>query len=582
MTKNKKIAAIVTSLSCVAVITVGTIFGVNAFFVDRTSGDTSGKAGEVRIAEEQISINNASTYVTGNGVTIKMGRFMTTGADIAGSDGWIPEGGSTVSEYTPVWMTVYHTTTGRQEDVHGFIIKDGDSYYCDACDWTGDTIPESQVAWAYLFPDFFRTANGQVAYCMDNGKLEPSDGVCNMSTPVSIEAKRVLLNGYPQKHGSEYDITDAELEWCTQQALYIVEGTAFLPDGTVYNDNKNTLEDFGKYFLYQDANKTEAEKLFEVIKKLVDYSTDSTIEVESFRVDASQSSISTSAEGVLAGPFNVIANMSSDITLSANNGSVEFRNSNGDKLTQLDETNEFYIFIPNSVTADVEITISAPEEILPSYYYWSGRPEEQKMAIASLMPATITAHVNTADEIMPGDVVDISWTVENLGNKSILTRNTIYIFWDYDNDANVAESNGNNVVYLYKQNTTPEEIRADMLTQNPSSSNLIDLGGIKTFSFNGKTYAGYRLTVYGDYLDGVGNNAETGIADGNEVNYGSEYDDTSAVLDVVSYKLALSQWANIHTSGQQLRIVVVTEALQYQNTNDGDWIEVGTTEWVGH
>ena len=102
MVKNKKIIAIVASLSCVAAIAVGTLVGTNAYFVDRANSNTSGTAGEVEIAPEQISINNVSAYITGNGIDIDMGRYMTTGKPVEGSDGWIPEGGGTIKAYTPI------------------------------------------------------------------------------------------------------------------------------------------------------------------------------------------------------------------------------------------------------------------------------------------------------------------------------------------------------------------------------------------------------------------------------------------------------------------------------------------------
>ena len=117
-----------------------------------------------------------------------------------------------------------------------------------------------------------------------------------------------------------------------------------------------------------------------------------------------------------------------------------------------------------------------------------------------------------------------------------------------------------------------------MLTGTPSSANLIDVGSAQTFTINGIEHTGYKFTVNGDDIDGVGTAAETGIS--REIDYGSEYDDNCAYKDVVSYKLALSQWANINTSGQKLKIVVITEAMQYQNTVDDDWKQVGYAEAV--
>lgn len=573
MAKNKKIIAIVASLSCVAAIAIGTLIGANAYFVDKTNENTTGTAGEVEIAPEQISINNVSAYITGNGVDIDMGRYMTTGKPIEGSDGWIPEGGGSISVYTPTWYATFH------KDDSGYLVKQTDgTFVCDDCGTNVGAYDSSIMVQTYLYPDFFRTKDGKVAYCMDNGKIEPSDGVCNMSTAVTDKIKRILMKGYPQTKGNEYGISDAELEWCTQMALYIVEGTAYDTNGVLYPGDEMTLNDFGTYYTYPDENKEQAEKLLDVIKTLVNYSTDGTVEVVNYTINASQVSTETVDGGSLVGPYVIDTNISSPITLTSDVADVTFRGSDKTTtITTVDGNTEFYAFVPSNVNDDIKITAEAiGTNMVPSYYYWSGRNEEQKMVVASTMPAKVTANIKAVDELMPGDVIDISWVVENIGNKSALTRNTVYIFWDYDE--NVTDANGLESTYLYKQNTSTSDIRTDMLTGTPSSANLIDVGSAQTFTINGIEHTGYKFTVNGDDIDGVGTAAETGIS--REIDYGSEYDDNCAYKDVVSYKLALSQWANINTSGQKLKIVVITEAMQYQNTVDDDWKQVGYAEAV--
>lgn len=573
MVKNKKIIAIVASLSCVAAIAVGTLVGTNAYFVDRANSNTSGTAGEVEIAPEQISINNVSAYITGNGIDIDMGRYMTTGKPVEGSDGWIPEGGGTVKEYTPIWYATFHKTDS------GYLVKQSNNtYVCDSCGKNLGAYSSSTMMQTYIYPDFFRTKDGKVAYCMDNGKVEPSDGICNMSTPVSDKIKRVLMKGYPQTKGASYGISDAELEWCTQMALYITEGTEYDTNGVLYPDEGMKLDDFGTYYTYQDANKAQAEKLLGVIKTLVTSATDGSIDVVDFTLNATKVSTETVNGGSLVGPYVLETNVSNDITLSSSISGITFRAADKNtSITTVKGNTEFYAFVPSSVNDDITITAEAiGVNMVPSYFYWSGRTEEQKMAVASTMPAKVSAHIKAVDELMPGDVIDISWVVENIGNKSALTRNTVYVFWEYADGTTGA--NGLDSTYLYKQNTPASDIRTDMLTKTPSSANLIDVGTAQTFSINGVQHTGYKFMVNGDALDGVGTAAETGIS--SEVNYGSDYDDNSSYKDVVSYKLALSQWANINTSGQKLKIVVITEAMQYQNTTDADWKQVGYAEAV--
>ena len=548
--KSKKIISIAASAVALTALVAGLISGTHAFFVDQKSDNTDGTAGNVEIKDEQISINNISAYITGNGVDIDMCRYINSSAAIEGTNGWIAEGTKpstgtvTNVQYKPVWEENYEGTT------------------------------------SYLFPNFFRTKNGEVAYCVDYGKIEPSDGVCNMNSPVSLEIKRILKTGYPQKSGADYGISDAELEWCTQMAIYIAEGTYFDTDAEEYqNHYALTLEDFGGYYQAVDVEgEASAEKILEVINQLVDNSKKSDIAIDEFKLNSSAVGYSVKNNNSIVGPYTIDSTFSEDISLSASNASVTFVDESNNALSSVKAGQKFYVSVPNNVNEDITFTASiAGKKVVPSYYYWSGRITEQKMAVGSLMDATITAHVNSIDELMPGDAVDISWAVENIGNKSILTRNTIYLYWEGDK-VNDSDFNGNETIFLYKQNASLDEIKADMLTKTPTSEKLINIGTVGDYNLKDTTIHGYKFRIDGDTLDGVGNGAETGVAQ--EVNYGSEYDETDSIKDVVSYKLALSQWANIKTSGQKLHIVVVTEAMQYQNTTDAEWEEVAYTDYT--
>lgn len=577
MTRKKKIiTAAVSTLSLVAV-GVGAFFlsSTNAFFVDKTEKEASGLAGQVTIADEQILVNNASSYITGNGVDIDMGSLTNTSASIEGTKGWYAEKGSvsSLTDYKPVWTMIYHGS-----DSHGFLVQEGGQFVCDSCGKTYGELPSnntladgSKYVRYYLFPTFFRTKDGEVAYCMDNGKIEPSDGVCNMSTPVSEQALNVLKNGYPQKKGSAYGIKDYELEWCTQVALYIVEGTCYDADGTLLPGDETKMEDFGTYYTYLSENEENAEKLKNVIKQLVDSATDASTS-DYFKLGVNTLTITKEADGYKVGPYKVNTNLSGTKNLVSTNENVKFMNDAGEITSLADGETDFYVYIPASVKEEVKITVSMDKTLLPSYYYWSGRISEQKMAMASSVKAQVTAHINTAGELMPGDVVDFQWTVENLGNKSVVTRNHVYLYWELDADAE-QYGNAEQSIFLYQQITDAADIRKDMLSKAPKHTNLVNIGELKDFVLNGETYRGYHFMIEGDDLDGVGRSAETQVS--REINYGSEFDDNFENKDVISYKLGFSQFANIHTSGQKLKIAVVTEAMQYQNTGDATWEIVG-------
>lgn len=301
MNKKKKVGIAAASFAgIIAAIVAGTLMNSNAYYVDKENKGMEGKAGQVEIAPEQITINNMSAYITGNGVDIDMGRYMTTGGTIEGSDGWVPEGNVTqINTYNPVWTAIRH----KEGNCGGYVIKNASGYNCATCNVTFAAYDSSKMARGYVFPNFFRTKDGKVAYCMDMGKVEPSDGMCNMSTPVSTAAKRILAKGYPQMKGADYGILDAELEWCTQIALYLVEGTGYTKDGVLVPNSGLTLDMFNTKYTYLDANREAAEKQLDVIKQLVGYASDPTVDAVDYRLNASYVGISQVSNGHLVGPY---------------------------------------------------------------------------------------------------------------------------------------------------------------------------------------------------------------------------------------------------------------------------------------
>lgn len=171
----------------------------------------------------------------------------------------------------------------------------------------------------------------------------------------------------------------------------------------------------------------------------------------------------------------------------------------------------------------------------------------------------------------PGDINTITWKVENTGTKSIATRNKLYLYWEDDMNK---YSEANDIVYLYPQNISNNDIENEMLEQNTKSK--IDLGAPKDITINGKKFTGWEYVCSGDILDGVGDNAETG--DAFEADYQSNLNDMSPTYDSLAYKLALSNYANVHTMDKNFKVVVVTEAMQARNTADSEWETVSVKE----
>lgn len=171
----------------------------------------------------------------------------------------------------------------------------------------------------------------------------------------------------------------------------------------------------------------------------------------------------------------------------------------------------------------------------------------------------------------PGDINTFSWKVENTGTKSIATRNRLYIYWD---DEMSEYSEADDIVYLYPQNISNNDIEAEMLAKD--TKNKIDIGEPVTFTVDGKKHKGWEYICAGDILDGVGDSAETG--DAFEADYASNLNDMSTTYDSIAYKIALSNYANVHTMDKPLKIVIATEVMQARNTSDENWQTVSIKE----
>jgi len=149
----------------------------------------------------------------------------------------------------------------------------------------------------------------------------------------------------------------------------------------------------------------------------------------------------------------------------------------------------------------------------------------------------------------PGDVAAIEWTVQNAGNKSVYTRNTLEIAWDINPD-----KREQNIIYLYPAEISDDAIRDDILNNNAAGA--IDIGSDDHEIITG-TYItnGYIYQFLGDVLDGVGLRAETGDATV-----------TGSASQTIRFKLAFSPNATPEYENTEVYVHAIAEAAQYRNS----------------
>ncbi|MCL2341997.1 MAG: CalY family protein [Firmicutes bacterium] len=159
----------------------------------------------------------------------------------------------------------------------------------------------------------------------------------------------------------------------------------------------------------------------------------------------------------------------------------------------------------------------------------------------------------------PGDVTTIEWTVENAGNKSIYTLNSLQIAWDVSTD--MPEQN---IIYLYPDTMSDDNIRNDILNNN--AGNSIDAGSDQndiTTLYN--MAKGYNYQFSGNVLDGTGNGAEIGDARTPDSSTHNLPDGT--ISQTIRLKLAFSPKATNNYLKTSVYVNAVVNAAQFRNNS---------------
>ena len=177
----------------------------------------------------------------------------------------------------------------------------------------------------------------------------------------------------------------------------------------------------------------------------------------------------------------------------------------------------------------------------------------------------------------PADIDTISWTTENKGTAGVLTRHTLEIYWD-----------DNVQLYLYPANMSDSAILEDFekIQNGQESTYLLNTQAI-TKEVNGVTKNGLKYNLVGDNLNGSDNN-DTDKNISKEVNYNSTVssiidanintDDNNKKLDTVAFKVLLSPKTSYLNQGKNISAKVLTEAMQYTEDGQGEWVVADVAE----
>lgn len=177
----------------------------------------------------------------------------------------------------------------------------------------------------------------------------------------------------------------------------------------------------------------------------------------------------------------------------------------------------------------------------------------------------------TKDELLaPGDIDYITWTTENLGKTAVLTRHTLEITWE-----------GEQQFYLYPANMPDEIINADF--KDNAAGNAIVTEPITSVVEGQTKVVGMRYNFTGDTLDGQDNTESNSVSkeeNYNSTSYPTNTDDTEKKLDKVAFKILLSPRTNYLQQNKKINIKVKTEGMQYteEGSQEGNWVAVDVEE----
>lgn len=200
-----------------------------------------------------------------------------------------------------------------------------------------------------------------------------------------------------------------------------------------------------------------------------------------------------------------------------------------------------------------------------------GRTTTGTVKIETLNLSFTNENGGKVEALQPADVSNISWTTKNVGTSGILTRQTLEIYWE-DN----MQQNSNEILFLYPANITKEQILEDF--ENGAQSKYALETKNVTKKVDNITRNGIKYTFSGDVLDGTDMTGVSKEQNYNNSEFTSTTDDNDANVDNIAYKLLLSPKTSYLYQGKKVIINITTEALQYTEDGEENWVVVDTQQ----
>ena len=230
---------------------------------------------------------------------------------------------------------------------------------------------------AFVEPNYLRTSEGEVAYCISPGKDVPSS--VKQDGTASIEQYRLMKNGYPSKTGSDYNISDVELEWATTVAMKSISGDSY------------ELDDFENGVLapIYESETENAAKIKNVVVSLINSSNSSDIsEFDKFKFAEIESSVVEDGDNYKVGPYKIDTNLK---------GTTSVELSGAPSSASITKTgDEYFVIVPvKDITKETTFSLIAnnTNKVLSANTYKPNSSNEQTIFVYANEKAEISTDI---------------------------------------------------------------------------------------------------------------------------------------------------------------------------------------------
>lgn len=174
----------------------------------------------------------------------------------------------------------------------------------------------------------------------------------------------------------------------------------------------------------------------------------------------------------------------------------------------------------------------------------------------------------------PGDAIQVSWKVKNIGTAAVYTRNKLQIYWNEEINTDSL------MIYLYPANMSKQEISNDMKKGENSEYMIKVESGDIVINDEGTTKKGFEYFFNGDTLDGTKMTGKSKEVDYNLQSNVKTTDDNSSTEDDIAFNVYFNPKSSYLYEGKTLTVKVVTEAMQCTEDGRAEW-QIVDTQSIG-